>query len=415
MTVVACEGEDTSGGGGAGAAASTCATGVQACSTAAECPPVNGCLCEGSTVPANISRCVIGCCATTCEDACLNGVAGGGGSGASGGSGGTGGTPYTCPEGGFGPYTPTADDIEFEALHAVPSGEQILFNNWALPDSISATTPDGLTTTEIFRAYRVWSMGVANGGTELAFACGDPNQVEHYGIEVGDAIQHTWLYDFATQTVTLLADGTINDECHTFTADDSALYVCRRYDFRCDPEWYSVNENYRIGRIELGTKAFEFVTDPTASEMDLYPQPDAAESSMLFTRVTIEGSSQSRAIMQMALPTGTPTSVRADANGPVLSPDGLRYLYVDYDQNGWLYASDLDGQNEVLVAEAHATSVRYSPDGQRVAFLADNDDAACSDIVTVAADGSEAQGPAVVRDCGESGEFITDIAWIVRP
>jgi hypothetical protein len=335
----------------------------------------------------------------------------------SGGSGGTGGEGASnpCPEGGFAPYVPTPQDIGFTAVHPVPQGEQILFNDWASPDSVYSLTVDGQTATEIFRAFRVWSLGVANGAGSLAFACGDPHQAEHYGISVGDAIQHTWLYDFASQSLTLLADGLINDECHTFAADDSSIYVCRRYDWQCDPEWYTTNKGYRIGRIELPSKTFSFITAESATNLDLYPQPNSAGTDMLFTRVVIQGNQQSRSIQHMALPSGAPALVRDNANAPVLSPDGLRYAYTDYNHSGRLYVSDLDGSNEVLVAQDKATSVRFSPDGTKVAYLSWDDNSACSHIMTAAVDGSEAQAPTRLRDCGISNEFISELAWFVRP
>jgi WD40 repeat protein len=342
-------------------------------------------------------------------------VGGAGGSTTSTAGGGSGGGGYSCPEGGFAPYTPTPEEIDFEAVNPLPSGAQILFNTWAQPDSVYSLSVDGSTATEIFRAYRVWSLGASHAGDKLAFACGDPLQLEHYGIATLDAIQHTWLYDVATESATLLADGTINDECHQFSADDTALYVCRRYDWKCDPEWYTVNKGYRIGRIDLATQDFTFITELGASLLDLHPQPNADETSMLFTRVTIDGGDQSRAIMQKDLPSGTPSALRDNANAPTLSPDGLSYVYTDYDEGGLLYASDLAGTSETLVVEAQVTSVRFSPDGTRVAYLRWDNTDGCSHIETAAVDGSQASAPTRIRDCGETDEFITEIAWIDRP
>ncbi|MBW2459753.1 MAG: hypothetical protein JRI68_35005, partial [Deltaproteobacteria bacterium] len=63
---------------------------------------------------------------------------GGGGSGGEGGLGGAGGSG-----GAGGEYVPTPTDIGFTPLNPIPSGEQILFNDWAVPDSLWAMAPDG--------------------------------------------------------------------------------------------------------------------------------------------------------------------------------------------------------------------------------------------------------------------------------
>jgi Tol biopolymer transport system component len=295
-------------------------------------------------------------------------------------------------------------------VNEVPQGEQILFAQWSFPDSIWSMGTDGSNPVEVFHTYRIWSMGVARGGNKLAFACGDPNQLAHYCLNIGDAIQHTWMYDFATQQVELLAGDAINDECHTFTQDDSSIYVCRRYDFQPDGS----NHSYRLGRIDLPSKDFAWVTDPASPmQMDLHPQPTDDGSALWFTRIDVEGTDQTRSIQRMTLPAGTPALVRNDANEVVLSPDGTRYLYADWAQAYRVYASDLDGQNAVLVADRQGYNLRYSPDGTRVAFLVE--DNGCTNIDVVAADGSEANAPTRIRDCSLTGEFITDLAWIVRP
>ncbi|MBW2457078.1 MAG: hypothetical protein JRI68_21360, partial [Deltaproteobacteria bacterium] len=56
-----------------------------------------------------------------------------------------------------------------------------------------------------------------------------------------------------------------------------------------------------------------------------------------------------------------------------------------------------------------------SPDGSQVAYLQRDDGNNCSHIDVVAADGSEADTPTRVRDCAQSGEFITQVDWIDAP
>ena len=69
----------------------------------------------------------------------------------------------------------------------------------------------------------------------------------------------------------------------------------------------------------------------------------------------------------------------------------------------------------MLVAEAQASGARWSPNGTQVAYLVWDGDNACSHVEVVAADGSQAASPKRIRDCVTSGEFITDIAWILVP
>jgi hypothetical protein len=325
---------------------------------------------------------------------------GGGGAGGSAGAGGV-----CVPQ----DYVPTANDIGFTPLNPVPSGEQILFNTWSLPDAVFSMRPDGTSVVEIFRVYRVWSFGVANGRDRLAFACGDPNQEQHYCLNLGDAIQHTWLYDFATQQIELVAGGATNDECHEFSPNDDSIYVCRRYDFTPD----LANKGYRIGRIALPAKDFSWITDESAAHMDLYGQPTADESELYFTRVI--NADFSRTVQKMALPAGTPALALPNASGAVLSPDGTRLLYVDTEQDWTVFSSRRDGSDVVHVVNAAGSDLQYSPDGSRVAYLVYDDSVGCSHIETAAADGSEVDSPVRIRDCAQTGDFITQLAWFGPP
>ncbi|MBI4953126.1 MAG: hypothetical protein HY908_13920 [Myxococcales bacterium] len=329
------------------------------------------------------------------------GTAGAGG--ASGGSGGSGGLPE---------WIPTPADVGFTPVAPVPPGEQILFNDWSFPDAVKSMAPDGTGAMKVFDLYRVWSLGVSRAGDRLALSCGDPDQEAHYGLTLGDAIQHSWVYDFATESLELVAHGNINDECHHFGPGDDALYLCRRYDFTPDLTW----KGYRVGRISLPDKAFEFLTDEGAPTLlTLRPQvtPDGLE--LYFERIDIAGGSQDRSVWKRGLPVGTPSLVHAEQMAPVLSPDGQRYLFADTLQQSAIYSSRLDGSDVTLVVDRAASSTVYSPDGTRVAYLLWDDALACSHVEVVAADGSQATAPVRIRDCGVTGESVTELAWFVRP
>jgi hypothetical protein len=341
-----------------------------------------------------------------------------GGLGGAGGSGGAGGAGGGCVD--KGPQTttfvPTPADIQFQALAPLPSGELFVFNDWNVnPNTVSAVTVDGATTTKVFEAFRVWSMGVSHSAGTIAFACGDPQQLQHYGTDIGDSIQHTWLYDVATEGATLLTDGNVNDECHTFGPGDATLYLCRRYDFtNCGN-----NKGYRVGEVDLGSKMFSFLTPDDPSNMTLDPAPTPDQTTLLFTIVRLLPNGQEDDIEQQPLSggmlTGMPADLRKNASNAVISPDGTRYAYLDYTDGGRLWVSNLDGTGAVRVAPERGDSVSWSPDGTRVAYLGTDLALNCQHIEITMADGSTAATPTKIRDCGMTGEYITTLAWITRP
>jgi hypothetical protein len=313
--------------------------------------------------------------------------------------------PITYPE-------PSPSDIQFQAVNPIPSGEFLLFNDWnASPNTVSAVTLDGQSTTEIFRAYRIWSLGVSRGSDRIAFACGDPNQANNYGISIGDAIQHTWLYDIAEESVEVLAYGNINDECHTFGPGDGYLYVCRRYDFTNSAAF----RGWRIGRIAMATGAFEFLTPDIDSVYALHPQPTPDESEMYYGQIDVPSAPPAglRNVLKRPLPSGAPSYVRNDADSPSLSPDGTRYLFRNYLEDRTLWSSSLDGSTQFQVVGVEASEPVWSPDGTKVAYLLRDNANNCDHIEVVASDGSQA--PVRVRDCAATGEFITELDWVVVP
>lgn len=306
---------------------------------------------------------------------------------------------------------PEAADISFKAVNPVPTGEQLLFNDWnPQPNAVFSIKPDGSGETKLFEAYRVWSMGVAHDVSKIAFACGDPLQNEHYGINIGDAIQHTWLYDVGQQSASVLAWGNINDECHDFNQKNDSLVICRRRDFTAA----GGNKTYRVGRLAL-TGAFEWLglgEDDTATTLELHPQLSADEGTLHYTLIKIAGGKQQRSIVKKTLPGGAPETVRADASGAVLSPDGTRLLFADSLQKSALYSMKLDGSDVLKVATRNGTSPVWSPDGTKVAYLW-GETQGCSHIEVVLADGSQADAPTRIRECGSS--FVTELSWVVKP
>jgi len=353
--------------------------------------------------------------AAACGEETGVGAGGAGGTDASGGCGAdcmaTGGQGGEGGAGGSGPFIPTAEDVQFASISPMPLGEWIVFNDWnPQPNEVLMMRSDGSQELTLFEAYRVWSMGVSNDATKIAFSAGDPEQEAHFGVSIGDAIQPTFLYDSVTESATNLTYGNLNDECHRFGPGDAFLYLCRRYDFADDEQ----AKGYRIGRLELTRKKFEWLTEEDPASLSLNPEPTTDETQLYYTRIPVPGS---RSIVRAPLPSGTEESVKADAGTPVFSPEGTLMVWNDYQQMGALVVSDLEGANPVLVATATAgtpSTARWSPDGARIVYLRWDDANACSHVEVVRADGSDVAAPPRIHDCASSGRFVTELAWIMR-
>ncbi|MFO0551051.1 MAG: hypothetical protein U0271_21860 [Polyangiaceae bacterium] len=335
-------------------------------------------------------------------------LTGGGGSGGSaiGGSGGAGG------QGGVAPvFQPTPDDVEFAAGDALGAGEWILFNDWgATHDEVLAVDATGQNEQLVFSSFRVWSMGVSRDGGTIAWSAGDPQQVEHYGIDIGDVIQPTFLFDVTTRTAKNLTFGNLNDECHTFGASGAYLYLCRRYDFTTEGQ----SKGYRTLRIDLATLAEEFLTADDSTVFTLSPQPSPDETTLFFYRLPLGAGF--RSVSKKTIPDGAEESVVDQAGYPALSPDGTKLASILFSMSSSLAVTNADGTNLVVVAQGPGVSdATWSPDGTHLAYLRDDPDGGnCSHIEIVAADGSDVGAPVRIHDCVTSGRFITALAWIER-
>ncbi len=325
-------------------------------------------------------------------------------SASAGGSGGAGGG------GGAGAF-PTPADTHYHAVAPLPSGEIIVFNDWnAAPSTLSAVPAAGGSKTNVFSSMLVWSFAIAPTSRRIAFSSGfDPDvQEAHYGTDVGNAIEPTWLYDPTTQKISLVSQGNLNDECHLFGPGEKRLYLCRRYDF----DAMGKNKGYRVGVIDLKTDAFTFLTDDIPNELDFHPGVNAAEDELLFGAVLIQGGMQTRDLKVEGLPPTTPTVLRMDADAPVFSPDYGHFAYTDYGDMGALYVANANGSNPVKIATEGGDGAVWSPDGTRVAFLVNDSAHNCAHIDIAAADGSEVDTPTRFRDCSTTNEFITVIGWV---
>jgi hypothetical protein len=226
------------------------------------------------------------------------------------------------------------------------------------------------------------------------------------------------MYDVATQTIEPIAIGNHNDECHTFSANGSGLYVCRRYDFAetvTDAGVSGTNKGWRIARIALPSKVATFLT-PESKDFALGPQPTNDESTLWYSITSISGGTQKQRIVKQSPPGGAPVDVKLDAARPVLSPDGTHYAYnaATTTEKSAIHIAKLDGSEDVKVTSAAGTNAQFSPDGTHLAYLVYDGAQSCQHVEIVATDGSDLAAPKRVRDCGTSKEFITELAWISR-
>ncbi|MGE3668584.1 MAG: TolB family protein [Polyangiaceae bacterium] len=353
------------------------------------------------------------------------GTAGGGAGGAStggtagaatGGAGGSGGCVGQPAHDDTFPR-PSATDIEFNAQNPLPQGESIVYNDWGTPNAVRSMRPDGSQQSVVFTALRVWSMSVESGGARIAFSTTDPAQETNYGLTYLDSIQHTWLYDSTTQQVELVSHGIINDECHLFAPNGEGLFVCRRSEFGYDGDQGHF-KGWQLGRIDFGCSTYQAYGAQQENVFELNPAPllpaAAGEdvSELLFTRITLTPpSTQTREIRRMQLADGSSESFLADADNPVVSPDGKRFLYRSRVAPRGLYVRDVSGGTPVSIVAADVTNPVWSPDGGQVAYLMP-DPSQCSHIEVRAADGSGAATR--LLDCVDSGQFVTKLSWIQR-
>jgi hypothetical protein len=322
------------------------------------------------------------------------------------------------PDGGL--WVPSGADIDFVAVHPLPTGEQILFNDWNTdPNALYSMPAGGGTVTEVFRAYRIWSMGISRARDAIAFSSGYPLAVqdEHFAIPtLGDAIQHTFMYDVASQTVQVVSYGSINDECHVFAPNDTALYVCRRYDFQASCDGSDIaytNRGWRLGRINLPGGAFTFLSPDVDLDWALSPQPTPDGTALFYARIQISGTTQTRTVMKLALPGATTELWKEKAAFPVLSPDGSKLAYQNWDDQYTLYVANADGTQPLKISsKKNASEAVFSPDGTQVAFLFDEQDGCCIEAVKV--DGTEVDAPRCLYNCSANNEFITELDWITR-
>lgn len=99
---------------------------------------------------------------------------------------------------------------------------------------------------------------------------------------------------------------------------------------------------------------------------------------------------------------------------PRLSPDGSELVYVrrdaDWEENRtigqiWRIGADGSGERQLTTGKEGASSPRWSPDGQWIAFLADREDQEETQVWLLPARGGEA------RALTDHGTSVSSISW----
>jgi hypothetical protein len=314
------------------------------------------------------------------------------------------------------PGGPGAADIDFTAGEPLPAGAWLIYNDWAPTPNPALVLPiddlGGVPTT-LFTANRVWSMGAAGDGSTIYFSAWDAAQELHFGITIGDAIQNSFRYDPASGELRALSWGNINDECQA-PGVDGYLYFCRRYGFT--PE--GAFNGWRLARLPIGGGDVEFLRpDDPGGPFELTPQllPDGI--TLLF-ELRERSPATGNWIFTRDLGTGDEVMIRADAGRPLLAPDGHHYLFQDRTALSTYFEADLDDPGAEplpVTATSGAGSATWSPAGDAVVYTVFDDTMSCDHLERVDFDGQAWSSPVRLRDCADTGEFITEIAWVVVP
>lgn len=315
-----------------------------------------------------------------------------------------------------GPSAPTAASIMFAAGAKLGAGSYLVFNDWSKdPNSVWAVAVGdvGGARTELFRANRVWSLGTKADGSAMLFAAHDDQQEAHFGVTLGDSIQNTFLFDAASQQVRAVAWGNINDECHTFTPDGLATFVCRRYDFTSAGTF----SGWRLAKVRLADGVAEYVRAEQTRDFELSPQP-LSNQRLLFELRSKPPASNS-AIYVRDLTTGVETKVFDQASRPVLAPDGHHITMLNHADGRKLYIADLDAPTAPLravPASAGAADVVWAPDGNSLFYTVFDSANSCDHIERINLLGTPAPTPERLRDCvSHNHEFITKMFWVTVP
>lgn len=320
---------------------------------------------------------------------------------------------YEFPDGGGDTYIIpelTPEIIGFESGDLPQNGSLIFYNNWALSgekDSIEMLNPDSDYKAVRMYAIRVWSFDVSKNGRLIVFSTNDPYQLERYGLTVYDAVENSWLVDERSKPVQI-SFGPVNDECHNFISDEN-LMMCRRANFRPDPQYMAVSDPYRILLLNLSNLEEEYLT-PLDERYNDYYGSIRSDGILIFNRNII--ADRTIDIMTLDLLNNTFGLLLEDASGPVLSADGNEVLFKKKGQNKIFLSDSKDLSKATPVLDGGGNMIgRYvfSPDGERIAYTLEDRINNCSDLMVANRNGSNIRK---VLDCYDEKKFITVIKWV---
>lgn len=312
-------------------------------------------------------------------------------------------------------YSLTPELIGFEDGIYPSAGSLIFYNNWSMgeeKDSIEMISPNGDYKAVRVYANRIWSFGVSSDGRVIAFSSADPYQEERYGIGVYDAIQYTWLLK-ENEPPLQITFGPINDECHNFIRNDSALMICRRANFRPDDQYMVVSDPYRILIHDLDDHSETYLTPLDFRYNDYYGSL-RYDGNILFNRNTI--ADRTIDIMILNTNSGEIDLLQKDSSGPVVSVDGKSLLFKRRGSNR-LFLADVDNISAAVPildgGNRYIANYVFSPDKNRIAYTLDDPTNNCFDLMVADIGGENIRK---ILDCSDEKKFITVIKWVnVRP
>jgi hypothetical protein len=314
------------------------------------------------------------------------------------------------------------DDIDLQPGEPLPPGAWLLANRWdPAPEAVLALDPADLggPARTVFTASRVWAMGASADGSAIVFSGHDPMRETQFGLTLLDSIQNSFTFDTKTGTVAQLAPAgsgwaNVNDECFQPSADREYVYLCRRYDFTAQNTFLG----WRLGRIRVADGSFEFLRPETSGgPFELTPQELPGGTKVLF-ELRARPPASGVALHTRELSTGIETMVRANARRPILAPDGHRVLFADTTDQSRLKTFDLQSLGDPAVPVSPTLDVGdgvWSPDGNAIVYTVFDQTRSCDHLERVTWSGTAWSAPVRVRDCAQTGEVITSLAWVVLP
>jgi Tol biopolymer transport system component len=190
--------------------------------------------------------------------------------------------------------------------------------------------------------------------------------------------------------------------------------VCRRYNFTAEGDF----SGWRIGRINMSTRGFEFLRpEEAAGPFELNAQ-ELADGKRILFELRARPPASGVTIHTRDLKSGAETMLWTNASRPVVAPDGDRVVYSDTSAQYRLRERRVSRPDDPAIIVSNTAGIgraTWSADGKTIVYTVYDQPKNCDHLERVTWSGSEWSAPERVRDCGTTGEFLTDAQWIDIP